>query len=215
MSSSDEDAPPNIAQVHSASFYVQELVVKALRQRGVWRVLQPKAIDPDVSTGSAALQWVSVRAVDMDRALQGTVTANHHYKRSGLVRKDELCWNLEQWHHEHADCQVRMHFPSTVAGLGSQEDLWDKVHAAMEADPGFWILKPADSSNAQQLKIFTDLADAQQVVNQPGSRERAWVFQKYIENPLLIHKRKFHIRAYALVTGDRKVWLHGSGWCLM
>ena len=37
----------HVAQVLAPSFYVQELVVKCLRRKGVWKILQPKALEPD------------------------------------------------------------------------------------------------------------------------------------------------------------------------
>ena len=126
----------------SPSFYVQELVVKALRRRGVWAIIQPKAVDPERAL-SMSRCGLFVRLQITSQLCSGFLSAlstligpsagiwlrcvprwpiwnhyrsmlnvrwaaqNHHYKRSGIVRKDELSVNLERWDAVRLPCVPR------------------------------------------------------------------------------------------------------------
>jgi tubulin--tyrosine ligase len=69
-----------------------------------------------------------------------------------------------------------------------------------EAGQRTWLTKPGEWSNRGcGIKIFND---ADEVAQRVDTKKKVWVIQKYIERPLLIHKRKFDIRAYCLVVQE-------------
>ncbi len=59
-----------------------------------------------------------------------------------------------------------------------------------------WIVKPAGLSRGRGIEVFDTLVE----IIDNCYREGHWVAMKYIENPMLIHNRKFDIRQWVLVT---------------
>lgn len=171
------------------------------------------------------LQWVAPKFVDWDAVFARKMIANRYYIRRGLCRKDDLATNLQEWAARHTEEDILEHVPLTVVGQDSEE-FWHRVATAMEQEPGVWILKPADSSNATDITVFKDLDVAQgkvaaivkpRMVSKGGEKVegvRNYVVQKYIERPLLVQGRKFHIRAWALAQGSVNVYLHENALCL-
>lgn len=70
-----------------------------------------------------------------------------------------------------------------------------------------WILKPAGKSRGRGIRCFNDL---DRILEYSTGEEAQWVAQKYIENPLLILRRKFDIRQWVLVTAwnPLTVWIY-------
>lgn len=76
-----------------------------------------------------------------------------------------------------------------------------------------WILKPSTTNKGLGINIlytYEELFDY--CLEEPDIRE--WVLQRYVDRPLLLRGRKFHIRAYALAVGAVKVYVYGDVLCL-
>mmetsp|Transcript_48384 Transcript_48384/g.134493 ORF Transcript_48384/g.134493 Transcript_48384/m.134493 type:complete len:513 (-) Transcript_48384:8-1546(-) len=96
--------------------------------------------------------------------------------------------------------------PLTFIVRGGTTDLqfalWREAFAAFDAEAGqrIWLVKPGESGNRGcGIKIYDSIEEVAQRVD---SKKSMFVIQKYIERPLLIHKRKFDIRAYCLVLQE-------------
>ena len=63
-----------------------------------------------------------------------------------------------------------------------------------------WILKPAEASQGNGIKIYNDINKILDVCMETRDGHFNWVVQKYIERPFLIEKTKFDIRQWFLVS---------------
>lgn len=65
-----------------------------------------------------------------------------------------------------------------------------------------WIIKPENSLSRRGIVIIDNYQDLQKHISNSGYGE--WIFQQYIDNPLLIDKKKFHFRLYVIVVQDKE-----------
>jgi hypothetical protein len=80
-----------------------------------------------------------------------------------------------------------------------------------------WIIKPGENTNRGQgiqvAKEFNEIRDI--ISDSTTGNKRTCIVQKYIHNPLLIHRRKFDIRTFVLMTsvnGNTKVYIYEEGY---
>jgi hypothetical protein len=67
-----------------------------------------------------------------------------------------------------------------------------------------WIVKPGENSNrGNGIQVVNSLESLKTLlISEAG---KSYILQKYIENPLLINKRKFDIRCYAMITSINNI----------
>lgn len=86
------------------------------------------------------------------------------------------------------------------------KELWKRFpQTAINGTRNVWIAKPACSSRGRGITILTDLKRILEF-----QRARHFIIQKYIESPLIIHRKKFDLRQWVLVTSwnPLQVWLY-------
>jgi hypothetical protein len=79
-----------------------------------------------------------------------------------------------------------------------------------------WIIKPGENTNrGQGIEVSNNLNEIINIVESFFLDQRTVILQKYIHNPLLINKRKFDIRCYAMITsvnGSIKTYFYSEGY---
>lgn len=78
---------------------------------------------------------------------------------------------------------------------------------SLNGEKSAWIIKPASLSKGRGISCHNDLETMLKVLKQ---REGNWVVQKYIENPMILMRKKFDIRQWVLVTdwNPLTVWFY-------
>lgn len=86
-------------------------------------------------------------------------------------------------------------------------------------DCNLWILKPGENTNqGKGITVCGSIDEIRAEIKSnphPRTGQHTYIIQQYIERPLLIHKRKFDIRCYALVTsidGVLQAYFYNEGY---
>eukprot|EP01031_Cornospumella_fuschlensis_P028893 gene28893-34867_t len=81
--------------------------------------------------------------------------------------------------------------------------------------PPVWIVKPVGSSCGEGIKVVWGIKSVLETILPDKNKDRKqspvvrYVVQKYIERPLLLHRRKFDIRQWVLITQLSPLTVYG------
>lgn len=93
------------------------------------------------------------------------------------------------------------------------EDAIEKIRKKYRTPLNTWIIKPGENSNrGVGITVVKTIREVQSIIGRPTRKDgdRTFIIQKYIDYPLLVHKRKFDFRCFGLLTS-----INGSlkGYC--
>ncbi|KAI8088365.1 tubulin-tyrosine ligase family-domain-containing protein [Thamnidium elegans] len=184
------------------------------------------------------LQWLEYELIDWHHlAKYDTESLSNAYCiRKGLIRKSQLAYNMAKYLSKHPDSILKKAIPETWQFELDHVDYFDEamnevfeVERDLEEEGGnhMFIIKPSMANKAAGIKVFNSLDQLRAIFEEPESdsesedddeydeddeedlsQVREWVIQRYIHNPLLVNKRKFHIRAYVMTKSNIEVYLY-------
>ena len=76
-----------------------------------------------------------------------------------------------------------------------------------------WILKPSAVNRGAGIRVFLVLEQLLEYIS-TDSDVREWIVSRYVDRPLLVGGRKFHIRAYVLAVGAIVTYFYDDVLCL-
>lgn len=162
------------------------------------------------------LIWSDYEGIDWKRVLTGSVIGNAYFVRKGLIRKAQLAFNIEKYLSKQSkeNC-LRKGFPETYTLELHHPDYVNEsimelpIHVQELNGESTWILKPSLCNRGVGIELFDKITDLEELlISEENEDIREWIVQKYIEPPLLIDQRKFHLRAYVLSIGCLEVFLY-------
>jgi len=94
---------------------------------------------------------------------------------------------------------------------------YQEAAANNKKDHNIWIIKPGECTNrGYGIQVAQDFSEIVELVeSSTRNSRRTCIVQKYIHNPLLISKRKFDIRTFAMLTsinGNLKGYEYEEGY---
>lgn len=156
-----------------------------------------------VSNEEARLQMKAGRTARNTPAPQRMY--NHFEGSAALTNKADLRDTIVAFYLRHGRDPFSIVPPTFVVRGGTSDAefaIWRRMYDGNAESTGqrMWLVKPGDKANrGNGIRIYDD---AEELAERVDSKERCWVIQKYMEAPLLVHRRKFDIRAYCLVTQE-------------
>jgi tubulin--tyrosine ligase len=100
------------------------------------------------------------------------------------------------------------YYPETLL-CGGKRTLSLKEQAMLKEYP-YWIVKPRIQNNGQGIRVMRSEHLLQMIANR--RLDAQFIFQRYLERPLLLSQRKFSIRLLLVLTDIGQVYLYRSAY---
>lgn len=185
------------------------------------------------------LRIVEYEAVDWDAVFSGRVVTNNLCVRKGLSRKAPFATFMRRHVAKcggsggGGGCPLASALPETAVidtvsvydlrpawldfrsalaeALVDAEDLIDAAAAARSSGgpPPLFILKPSLTNKGAEIAVVSGLSAVVAAVREARAIGQ-WVLQRYVERPLLLDGRKFHLRVYVLLDGALSAYVWGD-----
>ena len=176
-----------------SSTYATSCVIRELESRS-WT---------SAPQSSAKFIWLPFSKTNFDTILPSSICGCHRV-RTALVRKDSFVKTAL------LSGIKSMIIPKSI--LISHGDTPEIRKAALSAIEGPWAIKEPLTNNAQGVRFASD-SDALEIAINAAltvSPHAAVVVQKYIINPHLYNKKKYHVRVNVLLLGHQWVYIHAD-----
>ncbi|KAI8385037.1 tubulin-tyrosine ligase family-domain-containing protein [Radiomyces spectabilis] len=222
------------ALIHLDEPYTHQAVVEALKKSALdWDVIETIPVeDQDLD---APLQWLEYELINWSylASRPDSAMANAYCIRKGLIRKAQFGYNVAKYLSKNPTSILKEAIPETwlfeLDHVDYFEEAMNEVFEverdllANENDESnhMFIIKPSLANKAAGIRVFNSLEQLRTMFEENElsdseddddmedlSQVREWVIQRYIHNPLLVHGRKFHVRAYVLAVSNIKVYLY-------
>lgn len=225
------------ALVHLDEPYTHKAVVTALKnaKRLDFQVIEEEVNESNAEEcpGDVQLQWLEYELINWHHVAKydSSSLTNAYCIRKGLIRKSQFAYNMAKYLSKHPSSILKGAIPETWQFELDHVDYFEEamnevfeVERDLESDEGhMFIIKPSMANKAAGIKVFDSMDQLRAIFEEPESdseededdegqedlsQVREWVIQRYIHNPLLVNKRKFHIRAYVLSKSNVQVYLY-------
>ncbi|KAG1439550.1 hypothetical protein G6F56_012261 [Rhizopus delemar] len=157
--------------------------------------------------------------------------ANAYCIRKGLIRKAQLAYNITKYLSKNPSSILKRAIPETwLFELDHVDYFEESMNEVFEVERDLqlghsFIIKPSLANKAAGIKVFNTLDQLRDIFEQEESdsddddddddddeedvsQVKEWVIQRYIDKPLLVNQRKFHVRAYVLAKSNIEVYLY-------
>ncbi|KAI8336081.1 tubulin-tyrosine ligase family-domain-containing protein [Chlamydoabsidia padenii] len=182
------------------------------------------------------LQWLEYELIDWNHIHQASTQtmANAYCIRKGLIRKSQFAYNVTKYLSKHPSSVLAQAIPETWQFeldhvdyfeeamnevFEVERDLLANEDMTREQQRHVFIIKPSLANKAAGIQVFDSLDQLRAIFTTESDSEddsdqedvtqvREWVIQRYIDRPLLVNRRKFHVRAYVLAVNNIQVYLY-------
>ncbi|CAF1079154.1 unnamed protein product [Adineta ricciae] len=186
-------------------------------QRSV--TLPPGQLTAKSTNGKNPPKIVSSSYIEFALRIVNDYTLSREHEDIDINQATQPDTTEEQWTHFIEQFYVASHSNGDIEKmenyLGRIDEALRNVeqHLAqyhIDGTRDIWILKPGAKSRGRGIVVYDRLEDILKLCSSTLTKDGKFVVQKYIERPLLIHKIKFDIRQWFLVTdwNPLTIWMY-------